>query len=101
MSFSATPPVVFVVFDQFQLGALLDRDGHIDRAAFPSFAALAEEATWFRNATAVAGLTTYAVPAVLTGMRPSQDRLPVAADHPANLFTLLGRPVRDARRGAA
>ena len=90
VTFSATPPVVLVVFDQFQLAALLDRDGHIDSAAFPNFAALAEDATWFRNATAAAELTTYAVPAVLTGMRPSQHRLPVATDHPANLFTLLG-----------
>ena len=88
--FSATPPVVFVVFDQFQLAALLDRDGNIDRAAFPHFAALADEATWFRNATAAAAMTTYAVPALLTGMRPSQNLLPVATDHPANLFTLLG-----------
>lgn len=90
VNFSATPPVVFVVFDQFQLAALLDRDGDVDRGAFPNFAALAEDATWFRNATAAAELTTYAVPALLTGMRPSPDRLPVAADHPANLFTLLG-----------
>ena len=87
---TTTPPVVVVVFDQFQLAALLDRDGNIDRAAFPHFAALADEATWFRNASAVAGLTPYALPAVLTGMRPSPGRLPVAAAHPANLFTLLG-----------
>ena len=31
--------------------ALLDRDGNIDRATFPHFAALADDATWFRNAT--------------------------------------------------
>ena len=90
VTFADTPPVVFVVFDQFQLAALLDRDGNIDRTAFPNFAALADDATWFRNATAVAGLTTYALPAVLTGMRPSEGLLPVAAEHPANLFTLLG-----------
>ncbi|MYI74390.1 MAG: hypothetical protein F4057_03465, partial [Acidobacteria bacterium] len=60
VTFAATPPVVVVVFDQFQLAALLDRDGNIDRAAFPNFAALADDATWFRNATAAAGLTTYA-----------------------------------------
>ena len=89
-TFTTTPPVVVVVFDQFQLAALLDRQGSIDRAAFPNFAALADDATWFRNATAAAGLTTYALPAVLTGMHPSQGRLPVAADHPENLFTLLG-----------
>ena len=90
VTFADTPPVVFVVFDQFQLTALLDREGNIDRAAFPNFAALADDATWFRNATAAAGLTTYALPAVLTGTHPSQGRLPVAAEHPANLFTLLG-----------
>ena len=90
VTFAATPPVVVVVFDQFQLAALLDRDGNIDRAAFPNFAALADDATWFRNATAAAGLTTYALPAVLTGMRPSEGLLPVASEHPANLFTLLG-----------
>ena len=90
VTFAHTPPVVFVVFDQFQLAALLDQDGSIDRAAFPNFAALADDATWFRNATAAAGLTTYALPAVLTGMRPSQGLLPVAPEHPANLFTLLG-----------
>lgn len=90
ITFADTPPVVFVVFDQFQLAALLDRDGNIDRAAFPNFAALADDATWFRNATAAAGLTTYALPAVLTGMRPSEGLLPVASEHPANLFTLLG-----------
>ena len=90
VTFASTPPVVFVVFDQLQLAALLDRDGNMDRAAFPHFAALADDATWFRNATAVAGHTTYALPAVLTGIRPSPGRLPVAAEHPANLFTLLG-----------
>lgn len=90
VTFAATPPVVVVVFDQFQLAALLDREGNIDRAAFPNFAALADDATWFRNATAAAGLTRYALPAVLTGMRPSDGQLPLASEHPANLFTLLG-----------
>ena len=51
--------------------ALLDRDGNIDRAAFPNFAALADTATWFRNATAVGEMTAYALPAVLTGAYPS------------------------------
>ena len=87
---AATPPVVFVVFDQFQLGALLDRQANIDRTTFPNFAALADDATWLRNATAVANYTTHALPALLTGMSPSQGLLPTAADHPANLFTLLG-----------
>ena len=87
---TASPPVVVVVFDQFQLGALLDRQAKIDRATFPNFAALADDAIWFRNATAVAEYTTYALPALLTGNRPSQGLPPTAAEHPANLFTLLG-----------
>lgn len=89
-AFAAAPPVVVVVFDQLQLAALLDREGHIDREAFPHFAALADRATWFRNTTAVGEYTRYALPAILTGRYPSQDRLPVVADHPGNLFTLLG-----------
>ncbi len=94
VTFGATPPVVVVVFDQLQLAALLDRDGNIDRANFPHFAALADDATWFRNATAVGELTQYALPAILTGRYPSPDRLPVSADHPGNLFTLLGAHYR-------
>lgn len=94
VGFASTPPVVVVVFDQFQLAALLDREGDIDRAAFPNFAALADDATWFRNGTGVAELTTYALPAILTGNYPVAGRLPVAAEHPANLFTLLGGTYR-------
>lgn len=94
VSFASTPPVVVVVFDQFQLAALLDPAGNIDRAAFPNFAALADDATWFRNASAVAEMTIHALPAVVTGNYPSRGRLPVAADHPANLFTLLGSGYR-------
>lgn len=94
VAFGATPPVVVAVFDQLQLAALLDREGNIDRANFPHFAALADEATWFRNATAVGEMTQYALPAILTGTYPSPDRLPVSADHPGNLFTLLGSRYR-------
>lgn len=94
VTFGATPPVVVVVFDQFQLAALLDREGNVDRANFPHFAALADDATWFRNATAVGEMTQYALPAILTGTYPSPGRLPVSADHPGNLFTLLGSRYR-------
>ena len=94
VAFRTTPPVVVVVFDQLQLAALLDREGNVDRGAFPHFGALADDATWFRNATAVAELTQYALPAILTGTNPSPRRLPVAAEHPENLFTLLGGQYR-------
>ena len=34
--------------------------------------------------------TTGAVPAMLTGLFPEEDDLPLYLDHPDNLFTLLG-----------
>jgi hypothetical protein len=42
----------------------------------------------------VAGLTSNAVPAMLTGRYPAQYRLPVASEYPDNLFTLLSRSYR-------
>ena len=85
----APPPVVVAVFDQLPLASLLDREGELDRTLYPHFAALAGEATWFRNASAVTEATTYALPAIVTGNYPAPGRLPTAADYPANLFTLL------------
>lgn len=90
VAFDATPPIVVAVFDQLPLVSLLDRDGRIDRTAYPAFAALADDATWFRNASSVSGWTQYALPAIVTGNYPAPGRLPTAADHPGNLFTLFG-----------
>ena len=90
VTFGATPPVVVVIFDQLPLISLLDADGRIDPALYPHFAELADGSTWFRNASAVAEYTGFALPAILTGNYPERRDLPVAADHPRNLFTLLG-----------
>ncbi len=89
---AATTPVVMVVFDEFNLETLLDEHRRIDAARYPNFAALAREATWFRNATTVSDSTTGAVPAMLTGRYPLgvKGALPTATDYPHNLFTLLG-----------
>ncbi|MDQ3170720.1 MAG: sulfatase-like hydrolase/transferase [Acidobacteriota bacterium] len=83
-------PVVMVVFDQLPLVSLMGGDDQIDATAFPSFAALQRDALWFRNATTVADLTGWALPAILSGEYPVEGRLPVTADHPRNLFTTLG-----------
>ena len=90
VAFGATPPVVVAIFDQLPLISLLDADGRIDPALYPHFAALASESTWFCNASAVAEYASFALPAILTGNYPEFGRLPVAADYPENLFTLLG-----------
>jgi len=85
----AIAPVIMVVFDEFNTTSLMDEHRQVDPIRYPNFAALAREATWFRNATTLAEATEYAVPAILTGNYPDR-RLPIAADHPNNLFTLLG-----------
>jgi len=86
----ATAPVVVVVFDELGVISLMDEHRQIDAIRYPNFAALAQDATWFRNATTVGENTVSAVPAILAGNYPDAALLPTAADHPHNLFTLLG-----------
>lgn len=84
--------VVMIVMDEFPLTSLLDGTGRIDAELFPHFAALARDATWYRNDTTVAPFTEEAVPAILTGRSPgAEDTVPFVAEYPRNLFTLLGR----------
>ena len=85
----ADVPIVVVVLDEFGIAALLDENNEIDRVRYPTFAMLAAEGTWYRNARAVHTSTIHAVPAIVTGRFPDASLLPRAADHPANLFTLL------------
>lgn len=90
----ATTPVVFLLFDEFPVIDLQDRNGAIDAARFPNFARLAAGSTWFRDTTTLSASTTVAVPAILTGQKPKKGALPIYRDHPNNLFTLLGRRYR-------
>jgi hypothetical protein len=90
VAFEARTPVVFVVFDEFSTVSLMDARGRIDAKRFPNFAALARDATFYRDATTVHPLTEQAVPAIETGLLPKEGDLPIYADHPQNLFTLLG-----------
>ena len=87
-------PVVMVVFDELPTTSLMDDRDRLDARRYPAFASLADDATWYRDATTVAGRTTEAVPALLTGRRPREGDLPTAADHPVSLFTLLSRSHR-------
>jgi hypothetical protein len=85
------PPVVMVMFDEFPLSSLLDSRGQIDRRVYPNFAELADQSTWYRNATGVAGFTPWALPAMLTGNYPDRARAPSYSEYPDNLFSLFGR----------
>ena len=90
----ATTPIVFLLFDEFPMIDLQQSDGGIDAKRFPNFARLAAESTWYRNTTTVSASTTVAVPAMLSGQKPTKGALPILRDHPNNLFTLLGHRYR-------
>jgi hypothetical protein len=83
------PPIVMVVFDQLPLTSLMNERGEIDAANFPAFASLAGRSTWYRNASTVADYTGFAIPPIVSGLRPRPRRLPIANDYPDNLFTFL------------
>ncbi len=83
------PPIVFVMFDELPIRALLDDAGKVDARLFPNFARLAARSTWYPNASGVSGWTPYAVPAMLTGRYPQQAVAPSYLEYPQNLFTLL------------
>ncbi len=84
------PPIVVVVFDEFPTSSLMNDDREIDRRRYPNFARLADDATWFRNASTVSSQTLYAVPAIVTGKYPIEPyAVPTRRYYPQNLFTML------------
>jgi Sulfatase len=85
------PPLVMILFDEFPLSSLLDAKGRIDRRVYPNFAALADQSTWYRNATGVSGFTPWAMPSMLTGTYPAQAKAPYHVEYPDNLLTLFDR----------
>lgn len=84
------PPIVVLFLDEFPTRAMLDADGRVDKRLFPNLARLAAESTWYPNATAVAGYTPYAIPAMLSGTFPEARLAPAYVEYPDNLFSLLG-----------
>lgn len=86
---AAETPVVLIIFDMLPTTALLDEALEIDRHRYPHFAALANQAHWFRNATTVSHGTTMSVPAILTGRYPPSKLPPTVTSYPENLCTFL------------
>jgi hypothetical protein len=83
-------PILFVVFDELPTELLLDGDRNIDAALFPNLAAFADDSTWYRNNTTNATTTRVAVPTIMTGKFPTEDRVPTSQSYPESIFTLLG-----------
>jgi hypothetical protein len=92
---AARPPVVMLILDELPVRSLLATGGGLDAERYPGFGAFAAESTWFRAVTSVASHTSVAVPALLTGQYPAaEEQAPAAADHPDNVFRLLGNVYR-------
>ena len=83
-------PIVMVVFDEFSGTTLLTEDQSVNSRRFPNFARLAEQATFYRNATTVHARTDISVPAIVSGRYPiTTDHSPLEAELPGNLFQVL------------
>lgn len=90
---TARTPVVLMIFDELPTISLMKGDKSVDARRYPSFARLAKQSTWYRNATSVADGTYVAVPAILTGLRPNAE-LPTSRSYSKSLFSLLGKPYK-------
>lgn len=82
-------PIVFVLFDELPLLSLLDANREIDASALPNMAALADDSTWYRNATTVWSHTSYSVVSILTGRVATLEQAPTRAEYPHNLLSWL------------
>jgi hypothetical protein len=93
---TGTTSVVMVELDEVSMETFLDAHRRIDSAAYPNLARLAGDATVYRDFTAAGDETTRVTSSLLTGNAwdPAEDVLPIAANHPRNLFTLLGGAFR-------
>jgi hypothetical protein len=85
------PYVVLLVMDEFPGDSLLDARRRIDPVRYPNFAALAGDATWFRNAYSVYDSTTKAVPLILDGMAPRPGTSADRRDHPHSIYDMFAR----------
>ncbi len=83
-----------IVFDEFSTVSLLNARSRIDSVRFPTFARLAADSTWFPYATASLDETGRAMRSLFTGRTSWRFAKPSYANHPNNLFTLLGRRYR-------
>lgn len=70
--------MVFLIFDELPLAALLTPEQQVDARRLPNF-----------DTATVAIHFEVSVTAMLSGLLPEEDKLPIYNDYPRNLFTLL------------
>ena len=90
----ASTPVVFLMLDEIPIISLMNSHEQIDAQRYPNFARLARSANWYRSMTSDSPTTTYSVPSALSGVLPRRGKLPLFANYPDNLFTLLAHRYR-------
>jgi hypothetical protein len=83
-----------ITFDAFPTNSLLNAHGRIDGVRYPTFARLAADSTWYPYATTSLDETGRALRSIFTGRAEWRWAKPNYAEHPTNLFTLLGRSYR-------
>jgi len=81
-------PVVLVIYDEFPVTMMMDKNTNINAARFPAFADLGKTATWYKNNTTVSDATYSAVPAILTGIAP-QDKTQHNVPVKQSIYTFL------------
>ncbi len=81
-------PVVIVIYDEMPAAALMNKNTSIDAERFPNFAKLSETSTWYKNDMTVSDGTWSAVPAVLTGIRPTPVSQQLTS-YPQSVYTML------------
>jgi len=80
------PPIVFLVFDELSLTSLLNKKGVIDAVKFPNFYQLQKKFDFYSNAHTTNGMTHHAMPALLTGNYPRENKVASYVQYPKNLF---------------
>ncbi|MCB9388260.1 MAG: sulfatase-like hydrolase/transferase [Acidimicrobiia bacterium] len=85
---SSGTPIVWITFDEFNLGTLIGADFQIDPERLPNFARLASTSTWYRNATTSHPQTHKSIPSMLSGIYYGGE-IPIPANWPNNAFSVL------------
>src|SRR3954451_2187291 len=90
---SAHPPVVFLMFDEFETAALFDSNLRIDPLRYPHLAELAKTATVYRRFTAEGDITGPASGSLLASRpyRLGHGSRGIYENFPDNIFTRFRR----------